>query len=174
MIRITVALHSAVDPNRNRTLGTLDICNDATGTDRVGNYHGTLHAEYTRKDGRKGSVTQFNRRSQSVWSLVGAFLKMWGHTGHSPKHLHKDDSILPDNIQADPCLALDDRREFARGFFCAVAVLLKETCAEGCASTEAKDLFNQGGDWRNADPEDIETFKLHCLIDPDNQPTTPA
>jgi hypothetical protein len=53
----------------------------------IGNYRGTLHAEYTRTDGRQGRVLNFNRRGQSVWSLVGAFLKLWGHTRHSPKDL---------------------------------------------------------------------------------------
>ena len=39
------------------------------------------------RTGRKGRVTKFNRRKQSVWSLVGAFLKLWGHTSHSPKEM---------------------------------------------------------------------------------------
>jgi hypothetical protein len=89
MIRITIELISAVDPSRSRILGTMDIENDGTGTQEVGNYLGTLHAEYTPKEGRKGKVTAFDRRRQSVWSLVGAFLKLWGHTGHSPKNMSK-------------------------------------------------------------------------------------
>ena len=32
----------------------------------------------------EGRVIEFNRQKQSVWSLVGAFLKLWGHTKHSP------------------------------------------------------------------------------------------
>jgi hypothetical protein len=31
-------------------------------------------------------------------------------------------------------------------------------------------LFGQGGDWRKADPEDIEMFKIHGLISSDNVP----
>lgn len=89
MIRVTIELISAIDPKRNRVLGKLEIANDASGSQDVGNYHGTLHAEYTGPDGRKGRVTNFNRRRQSVWSLVGAFLKLHGHTKHSPKDLHK-------------------------------------------------------------------------------------
>jgi|JI10StandDraft_1071094.scaffolds.fasta_scaffold15839_2 hypothetical protein len=89
MIRITIELVSAVDSSRNRVLGTMEIANDATGNLEVGNYSGTLHAEYTRPDGRKGRITNFNRRKQSVWSLVGAFLKLFGHTAHSPNEMAK-------------------------------------------------------------------------------------
>ena len=67
----------------------MEIANDGTGTLESGNYVGTLHAEYTRADGRKGRLTSFNRRKQSVWSLVGGFLKLWGHTAHSPKEMTK-------------------------------------------------------------------------------------
>lgn len=56
--------------------------------------------------------------------------------------------------------------DWEHGYFCAVAILLKETCAPGCASQEATDLFRKGGDWRKADPEDIETFKFHSLVKP--------
>jgi hypothetical protein len=79
MIRVTIELISAVDPSRNRVLGTMEICNDGTGDERFGNYNGKLMAEY---GGRNGRVENFNRTRQSVWSLVGAFLKLWGHTRH--------------------------------------------------------------------------------------------
>lgn len=36
------------------------------------------------------AVREFRREHQSVWSLVGAFLKLWGHTKHSPKLLFSD------------------------------------------------------------------------------------
>lgn len=55
-------------------------------------------------------------------------------------------------------------RQWARGYFCAVACYLNENCADGVASTEAKSMFSQGGDWRKAAAEDIETFKKHGLI----------
>jgi hypothetical protein len=55
-------------------------------------------------------------------------------------------------------------RLWASGYFCAVAVLCKETQAEGCADTDVVSLFRQGGDWRMADPEDIQTFLLHGLL----------
>lgn len=67
----------------------MEIANDGTGDLMTGHYNGTLHAEYTKAGGRKGRVINFNRRKQSVWSLVGAFLKLWGHTAHSPKEMMK-------------------------------------------------------------------------------------
>lgn len=87
MIRITIQLLPHGDESRARTLGTMDIANDVTGDLDTGHYNGTLHAEYTGPDGRKGRVENFHRSQQSVWSLVGAFLKLWGHTKHSPKFL---------------------------------------------------------------------------------------
>lgn len=80
MIRVTVELVSAISPTRSRVLGTMEICNDASGNHVVGNYQGVLHAEYTGSSGRKGEVKNFRRQSQSVWTLVGTFLKKWGHT----------------------------------------------------------------------------------------------
>ena len=50
--------------------------------------------------------------------------------------------------------------DFERGYFCAVATLLKET---GDADAMVKSLFS-GGNWRNADKEDIELFKEHGLL----------
>lgn len=58
----------------------------------------------------------------------------------------------------------DHARHFSRGYFCAVAVYLKESCQEGVADTMAESLFRQAGDWQHADPEDIATFRLHKLI----------
>tara|TARA_R110000868_G_scaffold64854_3_gene194613 strand:+ start:963 stop:1259 length:297 start_codon:yes stop_codon:yes gene_type:complete len=83
MIKVTVELVSAVHPSRSRVLGSIEICNDGSGGQSVGHYYGTLHAEYTGRDGRKGEIKNFNRQQQSAFSLVGAFLKHWGHTKHS-------------------------------------------------------------------------------------------
>lgn len=92
MIRVTIELipHGDENSDRRRVLGTLEIANDGSGDRETGNYEGTLHAEYTGPDGRRGYVTGFHRSRQSVWSLIGAFLKLWGHTGHSPKLMSKD------------------------------------------------------------------------------------
>ena len=87
MIRVTVQLIPKGDVSRAKTLGVMEIANDGTGNEHAGNYGGTLHAEYTGSAGRPGRVEKFFRRRQSVWSLVGAFLKLWGHTKHSPNHM---------------------------------------------------------------------------------------
>lgn len=89
MLRVTVELIPHGIESRKRTLAKMEIVNDATGDAEVGNYTGKLCAEYTGPDGRIGYVTQYHRKTQSVWSLVGAFLKLWGHTKHSPRLMHK-------------------------------------------------------------------------------------
>lgn len=86
----------------------MDIANDATGTMEIGNYTGVLHAEYTKPSGRKGRVTGFKRKRQSVWSLVGAFLKVWGHTKHVEK-LGKEDAS-PAGAPADASSKLPMRQ----------------------------------------------------------------
>ena len=83
MLMITVELLPGGDPSRRRTIATMEIAN-VTGLRDLSDYRGRLHAEYTTPEGRIGYVRQFNRRTQSVWSLIGAFLKLWGHTRHSP------------------------------------------------------------------------------------------
>lgn len=93
MIRVTVELVSAIDPARNRTLGTMEIVNDGTGTAEVCDYGATLHAEYTPPVGRKCRVLGFRRQRQSVWSLVGAALKAMGHTKHVSRSV--SDSRIP-------------------------------------------------------------------------------
>jgi len=88
MILVNAYLCPKGDIGNARLLGSLEIANDATGTQTVGNYTGTLRAEYTPKNGpgRKAAVQGFNRKTQSVWTLIGAFLKTWGHTKHPAKH----------------------------------------------------------------------------------------
>ena len=58
-------------------------------------------------------------------------------------------------------------RDFARGYFCAVAALLRET---GNVSTDVESLFRQGGEPWKADQCDIELFREHGLM-PDSLPT---
>ncbi len=89
MIRVTVELLPKGSEVNKRTLGVMEIANDGSGGQAVGNYIGVLHAEYTGKAGRSGRVYGFHRQGQSVWSLVGAFLKLWGHAKHSPKLMEK-------------------------------------------------------------------------------------
>lgn len=53
-------------------------------------------------------------------------------------------------------------KDFDRGYFCAVAALLKN---EGCVTTAVKELFKNGGaGWCNADNEDIQLFHKHDLL----------
>ena len=52
------------------------------------------------------------------------------------------------------------RAEWARGYYCAVAVLLRE---QGHASTEVRSLYEQGGNPQAADPEDAALFAEHGL-----------
>ena len=42
--------------------------------------------------------------------------------------------------------------DFERGYYCAIAALLRE---EGCVTSQIKSLFNAGGDFNKADPEDF-------------------
>lgn len=80
MVRVTVELLPGGDESKARTIGIMLIANDGTGGQEVGNYNAALHAEYTGNEPRTGRVTGFDRKRQSAWSLVGAFLKLWGHT----------------------------------------------------------------------------------------------
>lgn len=46
-------------------------------------------------------------------------------------------------------------RDFARGYFCAVAVMLRK---EGHATTAIRELFGEGGNWLLADECDRDLF----------------
>lgn len=85
MIKVTVELVSGIHSSRNRKLAEMTITNDGTGNQQIGNYIAVLHAEYTPPAGRKCRIEGFNRQMQSVASLIGAALKFFGHTRHSPK-----------------------------------------------------------------------------------------
>lgn len=85
MLRVTVELIPHGDESHKRELARMEIANDGSGDSATGNYDGVLFAEYTTLCGRHGRVTGFHRQKQSVWSLVGAFLKLWGHAKHTPK-----------------------------------------------------------------------------------------
>jgi len=90
MLRTTVELVAKGVEARKRTLATMDIANDGAGDPENGNYVGTLYAEYTGSKGRRGKVTAFKRQKQSVRSLVGAFLKLFGHTRHPLLIIYKN------------------------------------------------------------------------------------
>lgn len=58
---------------------------------------------------------------------------------------------------------IDDiaNREWQRGYYCAVATLLRE---EGLATTAVRSLYAQGGGTKFADAEDIALFAQHGLV----------
>jgi hypothetical protein len=89
MIVVTVELLPHGRPEKRRLLGVMTIANRGTGSRSEGDYEGAIHAEYTDTP-RRGQVLKFKRGACSVWSLVGAFLKLWGHTKHSPKLMVKE------------------------------------------------------------------------------------
>lgn len=51
--------------------------------------------------------------------------------------------------------------EWCKGYYCAVAVLLRE---EGHVTPAVRSLFDQGGGAENADPDDISLFREHGLL----------
>jgi hypothetical protein len=56
------------------------------------------------------------------------------------------------------------RKEWARGWFCAVAYYLRENCKPGVHDTAAKSMFNGCNHPEDADIEDRDTFKQHGLM----------
>lgn len=55
----------------------------------------------------------------------------------------------------------NEQSHWVRGYFCAVAVLLRE---EGSVTPAVKSLFEQGGSALKADVEDRELFRTHGLM----------
>ena len=87
MVVIKVELWPHGKQEGKRELAHMVIANTGQGTADEGEYLCTMKAEY---GVRKGKMVRFRRRSQSVWSLVGGFLKLFGHTKHSPKDMTKE------------------------------------------------------------------------------------
>ena len=56
-----------------------------------------------------------------------------------------------------------DENQWSQGYYCAVAVLLRET---GCVDTNVQSLFQHGGDPDLADPVDLVLFREHGLMPP--------
>lgn len=52
--------------------------------------------------------------------------------------------------------------EWARGYYCAVAALLR---VERCVTNDVRDLFAHGGCAERADPEDMALFRQHGLME---------
>ncbi len=51
--------------------------------------------------------------------------------------------------------------QWTRGYFCAVATLLRE---EEAVTTAVRSLFTAGGDATHADPEDVALFRQYGLM----------
>src|SRR5262249_48090233 len=60
------------------------LSNDGTGGLTTGNYNVEMETDYPGRPTRYGRVEGYGRESQSSWTLVGAALKMFGHTRHPP------------------------------------------------------------------------------------------
>ena len=52
-------------------------------------------------------------------------------------------------------------REWSRGYYCAVAVLLRES---GTVTPDVRSLFDAGGGHEHADAEDMGLFREHGLV----------
>ena len=52
-------------------------------------------------------------------------------------------------------------KDWCRGYYCAVSVLLRE---EGIVTSAVRSLFDQGGGAEHADPEDVALFREHGLL----------
>lgn len=56
-----------------------------------------------------------------------------------------------------------NKRDWTRGYLCAIAKIIE---AEDRVTADVASLFTAGGDWRLADPLDIEVFVKHGLVPP--------
>ena len=54
-----------------------------------------------------------------------------------------------------------NKNDWTRGYFCAIAKVIE---AEDRVAADVESLFRAGGNWRLADPLDIEVFVEHGLV----------
>lgn len=89
----------------------------------------------------------------------GSQATLGGNAGfHRDNEKHREPVLVdfvPEHLKINP------PSDFTRGFFCAVASFIT---AHGSSHTGIREVFKQGGDPLNADPQDIETFKQHGLM----------
>lgn len=115
-----------------------------------------------------GKQCKISRFAERFGSATGAGLKPRQHSMKNPtENDRKPDERAGCAVAVGSATArpeAEKRDEWARGYFCAVALYLRENYQEGTSGTEADSLFRMGGDWRKADPEDIETFRAHGLL----------
>ncbi len=67
---------------------------------------------------------------------------------------------VPAAVRLSDGLGVRRKRDWLRGYYCAVAVLLREA---GTVTAEIRSLYEQGGDATQADPHDLEVFAAHGL-----------
>lgn len=117
------------------------------GGEKVSRSFNTLHEEG--RKGRKGRKATYRRKV--------------GKVGNPPYRGFM--TYLPtrpsETLISQPTKNLIMKNGFTRGYFCAVACLIKEN---GLVTTDASSLFVQGGDCADADPEDLEVFREHGLL----------
>lgn len=70
MIHVTVELWPRGDKSRARKLCEMNIINDATGTNELGNYRVSASIPGRRKQTVVGRVRKFERLRDNVWVLV--------------------------------------------------------------------------------------------------------
>ena len=77
MLRITIQLIPHGDESLTSTLGTIDIWNDLSHSDRadMGNYEGNLFSASPFFMSKTGKVKDFPRQEKSSWHLLAEFLK---------------------------------------------------------------------------------------------------
>lgn len=103
MIRVTVELVPFGVEKAKRTIATMEIVNDGTGDRELGNYVATIRETGRDPQVRHGRLRKFPRQVEPVWSLIGGFLKLWGHTKHPGKLLKKSPgTVAPNASQRSP------------------------------------------------------------------------
>lgn len=78
MLRVTVEIVPYGEEPRKRTLATLEIVNDGTGTIVSGNYVATIQSNQDARP-RECRIIGYRRKERPLWDLVGVCLKVFGH-----------------------------------------------------------------------------------------------
>mgnify|MGYP001580238924 CR=1 FL=1 len=74
MLRVTIELVPFGIENQKRTLGTLIIANDGTGTPTRGNYEAHFYSRNNRRSHKVYTVHGFPRQTKSAWNLIWRLL----------------------------------------------------------------------------------------------------
>ncbi len=125
-----------------------------------------LYGEYTHKRDDDGLEGAHNVHAAGVPAISSETL--CGHIGRLD--IRWTQTKKP--VTCNGCLAVIEQVKkgtstrghggWSRGYFCAVAALLRE---EGCVTAGVQSLFAQGGDAKLADPDDIELFRQHGMME---------